>query len=205
MIRPIAVVTGAARGLGRATAVLFAERGYGVVALDCHPEVRATFDGADTVIGVVADPVSEAGLAAAERAAAERFGRLDAAILTAGPTTDGGLSVRAAGRAVRATGGAVVVTGAAGGPLTGPVEAFAAHLARDGVRVNGLVTAHSRRRPWGGRGRWGDPAELARLAWFLATAESAPLTGVVLDPGGGPAPTRAARPLRPGFDVELAR
>jgi dihydroanticapsin dehydrogenase len=72
----VAVVTGAATGIGEATAELFAEEGASVVVLDCDPEgedvakrIRGTFTKADIS---VEDDV-KAAIASAER----ELGRID--------------------------------------------------------------------------------------------------------------------------------
>lgn len=81
VVRPVSVVTGAASGIGRATAELFAERGHAVVAVDLvEPD---WCDGATTIAlqGDVSDDDVNRSMVAG---AVEAFGRLDAAILNAG-------------------------------------------------------------------------------------------------------------------------
>lgn len=80
--RRVAIVTGAASGIGRATTELFAERGYQVVAVDLAangltglPERVVTLAGDVTV-----DVVNQAAVDVALR----RFGRLDTVVLNAG-------------------------------------------------------------------------------------------------------------------------
>ncbi|MFN3254188.1 MAG: SDR family NAD(P)-dependent oxidoreductase [Ilumatobacter sp.] len=81
--RHVAIVTGAASGIGRATAELFAERGHGVIAADI---VDPTWcDGTD-VVPLRADASSDDDNADMVTAALEHFGRLDASILNAGIT-----------------------------------------------------------------------------------------------------------------------
>ena len=77
----VAIVTGAASGIGRATAELFAERGFRVVAVDL--DAPDWCDGSSTV-GVAGDVATEAANASMVSAAVERFGRVDVAILNAG-------------------------------------------------------------------------------------------------------------------------
>lgn len=77
-----AVVTGAGSGVGRATALRFAEEGARVVCADISPErVQETADlirKADgTAVAVTADVSAEADVIAMLDAAAEHFGRLD--------------------------------------------------------------------------------------------------------------------------------
>ncbi|SNT58699.1 NAD(P)-dependent dehydrogenase, short-chain alcohol dehydrogenase family [Streptosporangium subroseum] len=78
------IVTGAASGIGRATAELYAERGVGVVAVD-HDERTlkqlASLDGVVTLAGDVSD---EDDNRAAVALALREFGRLDAVVLNAG-------------------------------------------------------------------------------------------------------------------------
>jgi len=78
------VVTGAASGIGRATAELFAERGFGVIAVDLSETGLAWTDGHDAIEPLVGDVSSPATNEAMVAAAIARFGRLDAAVLNAG-------------------------------------------------------------------------------------------------------------------------
>ncbi|WP_062013065.1 SDR family NAD(P)-dependent oxidoreductase [Aureimonas sp. AU4] len=80
----VAVVTGAARGIGRATVDLMRARGARIVASDISDTVRE-LEGTDvaTLVGDVADE----GIARRTMAlAAERFGRLDILVNNAGRT-----------------------------------------------------------------------------------------------------------------------
>ena len=82
----VAVVTGAARGVGRATAAWLHTRGVRVVAEDIRPEVEelsAEFDGVATLVGDVSQ--EETALRAVELAR-ERFGGLDILVNNAGRT-----------------------------------------------------------------------------------------------------------------------
>jgi NAD(P)-dependent dehydrogenase (short-subunit alcohol dehydrogenase family) len=81
---PVALVTGGGSGIGRATAIAFADRGYGVVvvgrrrtALDATVEEVARRGGA--ALAVAADVSDEADARSMVDRALERFGRLDAA------------------------------------------------------------------------------------------------------------------------------
>lgn len=80
----VAVVTGAASGIGWATVDLMVERGCSVVAVDRVSKGMAWPGAADrvaTVVGDVADESTSEQMAAVAR---ERFGRLDVAVLNAG-------------------------------------------------------------------------------------------------------------------------
>jgi NAD(P)-dependent dehydrogenase (short-subunit alcohol dehydrogenase family) len=84
----VAIVTGAASGIGRASAILFAAEGARVVAFDRAPEVEQTV--ADIVaaggaaIAVQGDAGSEAEVSALVDRAVETFGGLDIAFANAG-------------------------------------------------------------------------------------------------------------------------
>jgi meso-butanediol dehydrogenase/(S,S)-butanediol dehydrogenase/diacetyl reductase len=78
------VVTGAASGIGRAAAELFAERGFGVIAVDLSETGLSWTDGHDAIEPLVGDVSSPATNEAMVAAAVARFGRLDVAVLNAG-------------------------------------------------------------------------------------------------------------------------
>lgn len=91
---PTAVVTGSSRGIGAATAVLFAQRGYNVVinyssstadAEAVAAECRSA--GAAGVLAVQADLGTEAGCHALIDRAASHFGAIDVLVNNAGTTT----------------------------------------------------------------------------------------------------------------------
>jgi meso-butanediol dehydrogenase/(S,S)-butanediol dehydrogenase/diacetyl reductase len=87
--RPVAVVTGAARGIGLAVARWFLGQGHRVALLDRD---AATLDAAvaaigrppDTVVGLHCDVADEAQVEAAARAVDACFGRVDALVNNAG-------------------------------------------------------------------------------------------------------------------------
>jgi NAD(P)-dependent dehydrogenase (short-subunit alcohol dehydrogenase family) len=83
-----AIVTGAASGIGRASAKLFAAEGAAVVALDRSPEVEATaaaiVAAGGKAIALIKDSSSEADVAAAVATAVSHFGGLDVCFANAG-------------------------------------------------------------------------------------------------------------------------
>jgi meso-butanediol dehydrogenase / (S,S)-butanediol dehydrogenase / diacetyl reductase len=164
----VAIVTGAGSGIGLATAELFAERGWAVIANDL-----AAVDGFDTVSGDVSQADVNDDLVAR---ALEQHGRLDAAILNAGvvgapPLGSPGsierldailavnvrgvaLGIAAAVPALRTTGGSVVAVASTSGLRADPgnwaynaskaavinlVRAAALDNAVAGVRVNAVA------------------------------------------------------------------
>jgi methylmalonyl-CoA mutase cobalamin-binding domain/chain len=84
----VVVVTGAARGLGRAYAELLSREGAAVVANDLDGDALAGLDGIESVVGDVADAATATALV---RAALDRFGRLDAIVCNAGLLRSGPL------------------------------------------------------------------------------------------------------------------
>ena len=106
--RRVAIVTGAARGIGAATVLTLAGRGWSVLAVDLvtndpampYPmasvaDLNGTLDrarqaaGADNVAGYRADVRDRAAVAAAVAEAEARWGGLDAAIAAAGVIAGG--------------------------------------------------------------------------------------------------------------------
>lgn len=96
----VALVTGAARGIGAATVRALADEGWAVVATDrCADDPRLPYAlgtreelealGSDAVLPVVADACDPAALRAAVAQAEERFGGLDAALAVAGVVAGG--------------------------------------------------------------------------------------------------------------------
>ncbi len=79
----IALVTGAASGIGKACVESLRQRGSAVIALDANPEIAGMFHGAD-VLGVHCDVTSTEALGRALDAGVRRFGGLDMLILNAG-------------------------------------------------------------------------------------------------------------------------
>ena len=79
----IALVTGAASGIGRACAAELLDRGAAVVGVDLSESVVDTFDG-PAWLGVAADVSDHDAQAAALRVGVERFGGLDLVVVGAG-------------------------------------------------------------------------------------------------------------------------
>src|SRR3984893_3139548 len=83
-----AIVTGAASGIGRASAKLFAAAGAAVVALDGAAEVNTTVDAiratGGRAIALVKNSSSEEDVAAAVATAVREFGGLDICYANAG-------------------------------------------------------------------------------------------------------------------------
>ncbi|MFD0683873.1 SDR family NAD(P)-dependent oxidoreductase [Actinomadura fibrosa] len=82
----VAVVTGAARGIGRATAVLLRERGARLVVTDRSEAVEELAAGDPGVAALVGDVADEDLARATMRLATDRFGRLDVLVNNAGRT-----------------------------------------------------------------------------------------------------------------------
>src|SRR5580658_6880119 len=84
----IALVTGAASGIGRASALLFAAEGAAVVALDRAAEVEATVatirNAGGRALALVKDSSAQSDVAAAVTTAIEEFGGLDVCYANAG-------------------------------------------------------------------------------------------------------------------------
>ncbi len=80
----VAVVTGAARGIGRATALLLRDRGARLVVTDRSPTVK---DLASTDVAPLVGDVADEDLARSTmQLALDRFGRLDILVNNAGRT-----------------------------------------------------------------------------------------------------------------------
>ncbi|GAA4879877.1 MULTISPECIES: 3-oxoacyl-ACP reductase FabG [Saccharopolyspora] len=87
----VAVITGGAKGIGFAIARTFHDRGARVVLADVDGDsARASAEklGEDTALGVTCDVTDPDAVAAATRAAVDRFGSLDVMVNNAGITRD---------------------------------------------------------------------------------------------------------------------
>jgi NAD(P)-dependent dehydrogenase (short-subunit alcohol dehydrogenase family) len=73
----VALVTGAASGIGLATAQLLEARGARVVAEDINPLVNDMFRGQERIVPFVGDVATESAAQNAVALTIERFGRLD--------------------------------------------------------------------------------------------------------------------------------
>lgn len=73
----VALVTGAASGIGLATTLLFEARGARLVAEDINPVVNDMFRGQERIVPIVGDVATESAAQDAVALAVERFGRLD--------------------------------------------------------------------------------------------------------------------------------
>ena len=83
MSKPVAVITGAGTGIGQAAAMMFADRGYDVIAVDLNEEALhwAAARGITAVVGDVSEESTSERMVAA---ALETYGRLDTVVLNAG-------------------------------------------------------------------------------------------------------------------------
>jgi NAD(P)-dependent dehydrogenase (short-subunit alcohol dehydrogenase family) len=90
----VAIVTGAASGIGRATSELLAREGARVVALDSDADALSWTDGWEGVVARAGDVTSLADNVAAVEAARDRFGGLDVLVLNAGASCVGGLEAQ---------------------------------------------------------------------------------------------------------------
>lgn len=230
-----AVVTGAARGIGRHVALELARAGATVSVLDVldpSETVAAVKAEGGTADGARVDVTDRAAVSAAMSAAGGAEGRLDILVTAAGVygdvTTIDELSEAELGTVVgvnlggtlwcaqaalplmRAQGGRMVcigsVAGKVGGVLAGPhyaaskggvhaiVRWLAKNEARHGITANGIAPGVVDTEMVAGRGyqpgycplgRFADPAEVARVAAFLASPAASYMTGTVIDINGG--------------------
>ncbi|MBD2578158.1 bifunctional aldolase/short-chain dehydrogenase [Oscillatoria sp. FACHB-1406] len=79
----IALVTGAASGIGKACVASLLERGAAVVGLDINPAIETLYQRAD-YCGICCDVTEESAIEQALETAVQRFGGIDILILNAG-------------------------------------------------------------------------------------------------------------------------
>ena len=79
----VALVTGAAGGIGRACGAALMAQGAAVVGVDVDPEIKAAFDGPNW-LGIQGDITEAEAVQIALDSTAERFGGLDMLVLNAG-------------------------------------------------------------------------------------------------------------------------
>ena len=87
----VAIVTGGASGIGRATVERFVQQGYGVVAVDRSADAFDWLGDGDEVAPLVGDVTDQSTNDDAVAAAVDRFGRLDVAVFNAGVSMGGDL------------------------------------------------------------------------------------------------------------------
>jgi 3-oxoacyl-[acyl-carrier protein] reductase len=80
----VAFVTGAASGIGAASARLFAQEGASVIAADISEKVLGEYEGAERIRGLVLDVSDSSAVNDAFRGVADEFGRLDILLNGAG-------------------------------------------------------------------------------------------------------------------------
>jgi 3-oxoacyl-[acyl-carrier protein] reductase len=235
----VAVITGAARGLGRAIAERMVAEGARVVLADTDlAAARDTADelGEQAAVAVRCDVTVESDVATLAPTALSAFGRFDIMVNNAGVLRDATmrkqslddfrlviethlqgtwLGTRAAAAHMRENGGGSIVNmssisgkvgnigqtnySAAKAGIVGLTKAAAKEVAHAGVRVNAIqpglirtpMTESMREEIWRQRlteipmGRFGEPAEVAAVACFLASDLSSYVTGTVIEVTGG--------------------
>jgi NAD(P)-dependent dehydrogenase (short-subunit alcohol dehydrogenase family) len=85
----VAIITGAADGIGRATATAFADAGAELVVVDLNADGLAVFDGER----IVADVTDEAAVSRIVDRTIERFGRIDSLVNVVGGSRPGKTAV----------------------------------------------------------------------------------------------------------------
>jgi 3-oxoacyl-[acyl-carrier protein] reductase len=151
---PVAVVTGAASGIGRATTELIVARGGRVVAMDRDAGALDALTADPALVTVVADVTDERANAEAVALAESMWGRLDVLVLNAGVRASGSiesvdlevfdrsidvnlrsavLGLRAGIPALRRAGGGAAVITASNSGLNGEVNRWPYAAAKAGV------------------------------------------------------------------------
>ena len=231
----IAIVTGAASGIGAASADLFAAEGAHVLAVDRAP---ISLTGREGVQSLIVDVTEDGAAETIVNAALDRFGRLDILFNNAGvggaapleETTDAAfdrvldvnlravfrLCRTAAPHLKRSAAGRIISTAsvmaegadfglyaycASKAGVVGMTRVLALELGRFGVTANAILpgaiqTGMTRAsfenediaRVWARKSplkRLGQPIDIARAALFLASDESAFITGQAVAVDGG--------------------
>lgn len=78
------LVTGASSGIGKAAALLFAARGWNVVAAMRNPDQHEEFNGRENILKMRLDVTDPAAIALAISGSVSRFGTIDALVNSAG-------------------------------------------------------------------------------------------------------------------------
>ncbi len=151
----VAIITGAASGIGRAAVELFTERGTKVVAVDLTADGLSWAAGRDDVVTVAGDISQDGANAAMVHAAVDTWGRLDWAFLNAGvvgsPAIEGDgaadrldeilainvrgvmLGIRHCAPAMRAAGGGSIVATASTSGMRGDPGSWAYNASKAAV------------------------------------------------------------------------
>ncbi|MEX2268090.1 MAG: SDR family oxidoreductase [Acidimicrobiia bacterium] len=155
MTNKAVVVTGAASGMGRATAERLSRDGWSVLAVDVAGDALGWVDAATDRVGAhVADIATEEGNTAMIASALDSFGRLDGVVLNAGVGASGAidehpmadvdrtlainlrgvmLGMRASVPVLRANGGGAIVVTASVSGLFGDAQMWAYNASKGGV------------------------------------------------------------------------
>ncbi len=80
----MALITGAASGIGRACAEAFLAQGAAVIGVDIHPDIRTQYAGRPGFLGVACDVTDGAAMEAALEQGIAAFGGLDMVVVNAG-------------------------------------------------------------------------------------------------------------------------
>lgn len=86
---PVAIVTGAGSGIGRATTELIVARGGAVAAVDRNEDALSWAADVDRIVRVVGDITTEETNARAVEVAEQSFGAVDVAVFNAGASASG--------------------------------------------------------------------------------------------------------------------
>jgi len=165
----VALVTAGWTELAVAVAARFREEGAEVVSISPSEAVVDEIAVATGAVAFVGDPASPRDVAAAVTLARDRFGGLDALIVTTSDRPDAvvlSTGVGMASRELAERRGAVVVVS----PFECCIAELTGECGRWGVRVNAVVPGS----------RCAAPRQVASAIRFLASPEAAVVTGCVL-------------------------